>query len=54
MLLNSNKEHLLGLKMPYEKLRNKIADRVSSGEIKITDMTEIETIEFLTNNFYDN
>lgn len=48
----SNKEHLLGFKIPYEKLKSKITDRINGQEIIIKDMEKEDAIEYLTNNFY--
>lgn len=52
-LLNSCKEHLLGVKMSPEQLKNKITDRVIGDGLKIKNMTEAEAIEYLVFNFYE-
>ena len=51
-LLSASIEHLLGFKMPREKLKSKIFNRFECGEIKVKDMTDNEAIEYLTDNFY--
>ncbi len=52
LLLDPTKEHVIGLKISFEKLKTMITQRVNNENIKIEGMTAMETADYLIKNFY--